>query len=158
MINQIETTHFTEAFLLLLDETFDNTHSIYLDKDTSLFDTLQTITAQEASQPVSASCASIAAHVAHITFYLRLTIRVANGERPQVDWGEIWRTVRDVTPEEWTASQHELRDAYNDIIVLAKNTTWQNTQEIAGAFGVLAHTAYHLGEIRQALCTLKPNR
>jgi len=28
--------------------------------------------------------------------------------------------------------------------------------QICGAIGVIAHTAYHLGEIRQALCVLQP--
>ena len=27
---------------------------------------------------------------------------------------------------------------------------------IGGAFGIVAHTAYHLGEIRQALAAIKP--
>lgn len=32
---------------------------------------------------------------------------------------------------------------------------WQNEQQIGGIIAVIVHTAYHLGEIRQALCTLK---
>ena len=30
------------------------------------------------------------------------------------------------------------------------------TGGIGGAIATVVHTAYHLGEIRQALCTLKP--
>ncbi|MCI0709777.1 MAG: DinB family protein [Chloroflexi bacterium] len=142
----------------LLEETFENAHGIYLDRGTSLFETLATITAQEASRPVSANCASIAVHVAHLSFYIETLIRFVQGERPQVDWTEIWRTVREVTPQEWEASQQRLRDAYQAIRTLVNETIWEDEDQIGGALGVLMHNAYHLGEIRQALCTIKPDR
>ena len=75
----------------------------------------------------------------------------------RVDWGEIWRTVGAVTPDEWQAIQAELRANYERILRLIDDQTeWPGEAEIGGAMGVVAHTAYHLGEIRQALCTLKP--
>ena len=147
---------FTEAMLVALDETFENVCGIYLDRGTSLFETLATISAEEASRPVSANCASIAAQVAHITFYLEVTMQFVRGDRPQVDWTEIWRTIEAVTPEEWDKSQQELRETYGRIRELVTNTeSWGSVDEIGGALGVLMHTAYHLGEIRQALCTIK---
>ena len=33
--------------------------------------------------------------------------------------------------------------------------TWDNSDLIGGAMAILVRTAYHLGEIRQALCTLR---
>ena len=76
---------------------------------------------------------------------------------PRVDWGEIWRTVSTVTPGEWEGIKAELRDSYNRILALVKDTpAWTSEAEIGGAIAVVVHTAYHLGEIRQALCTLKP--
>jgi hypothetical protein len=46
---------------------------------------------------------------------------------------------------------------YNDILKLIEDMPeWSDEGEIGGAIAVIAHTAYHLGEIRQALCTLKP--
>jgi len=150
---------FAEAMLLALEETFENVHGMYLDRGTSVFETLATISAEEASRPVSSQCASIAAHVAHMAFYMELTLRYVRGERPQVDWGEIWRTVRTVTPEEWSASQQRLREAYRQVRALVTGmTTWEGEGEIGGALALLMHTAYHLGEIRQALCTLQPDR
>jgi hypothetical protein len=56
MINQED---FLNNLFSLLDETFDNTHGHYLDKDTSLFRTLETVSAQEASIPVGGKCASL---------------------------------------------------------------------------------------------------
>jgi hypothetical protein len=35
-----------------------------------------------------------------------------------------------------------------------ENPTW-NEDSIGGALSIVIHTAYHLGEIRQALCTVK---
>lgn len=148
----------TAAILMVLEETFESVRGIFLDRGTSLFETLATISAEEASRPVSANCATIAAHVEHMRFYMETTVRFVKGERPQVDWGEIWRTIREVTPEEWQDSQQRLRQAYEDIKKLAVDSAWQNENEIGGALGILSHNAYHLGEIRQALCTIKPER
>jgi hypothetical protein len=32
---------------------------------------------------------------------------------------------------------------------------WDDDDRVGGAIAIIVHTAYHLGEIRQALCTLK---
>ena len=39
-MNTIQSDHFNRALLLLLDETFESVHGLYLDKGTSLFETL----------------------------------------------------------------------------------------------------------------------
>ncbi len=155
MTEQIAKEHFTEALLYMLEEAFEKGNNIFLDRDTSIFETLATITAEEASRPVSPQCGTIAAHVAHIDFYMNLTLRWMRGERPEVDWSEIWRTVNTVTDEEWQSSQQSLRTTYAAIQNLARNSGWQSRDEIVGALGLLAHNAYHLGEIRHALCTIK---
>ena len=158
MDEQILKDHFLQAFLTLMIETFESGRAGYLNRGTSIFETLAIITAEEASRPVSADCATIAAHVAHMTVALDFSVHLFRGERLQVDWGEIWRTVREVTDEEWSASQERLRETYVAFLELAKNAPWQNVEEIEGALEVLAHNAYHLGEIRHALCTIKPER
>jgi hypothetical protein len=155
MAEQIAKEQFVQAFLFVLEEAFEDVHGIFLDRGTSIFETLGTISAEDASQPVSAHCATIAAHVIHMDFYMNLTLRWMRGERPEVDWSEIWRTVSAVTEEEWRASQQKLRATYAAIQDLARNTAWQSRDEIGGAMGLLAHNAYHLGEIRHALCTLR---
>jgi hypothetical protein len=157
-MNPIAPEHFTQALYTLLDETFDNVKGYYLDKNTSLFETLATITAAEASIPVGGKCATLAAQVKHVAFYLDVTDKsVRDPNFPRVDWGEIWRTVSTVTPEEWQAIQAELRASYNRILKLIQDMPgWSSEDEIGGAIAVVAHTAYHLGEIRQALCSLRP--
>ncbi|MBE2223792.1 MAG: hypothetical protein IAF02_19790 [Anaerolineae bacterium] len=157
MTAQIQTEHFTQALLMLLDETFDNVQGIYLDKGTSLFETLADITAAEASIPVGGKCATLAAQVKHIAFYLDvLEHNVRTGQFEKVDWDKIWRETTAVSLQEWQSIQTELRESYNRIKQLINDTTeWPSEFEIGGAIAMVAHTAYHLGEIRQALCVLK---
>jgi hypothetical protein len=157
-MSTIQSEHFTNALLQLLDETFDDVHGFYLDKNTSLFETLAGITADEASIPVGGKCATLAAQVKHIAFYLDVIEKsVRDPNYPKVDWGEIWRTVNRVNPKEWQSIQDELRANYNRTLDLIKSTAvWPGESEIGGVIAVVVHTAYHLGEIRQALCILRP--
>lgn len=156
-MNSIASELFTKALVTLLDETFDNVHGYYLDKHTSLFETLATITAEQASIPVGGKCATLAAQVKHVAFYLDVIDKsVRDPNFPPADWGEIWRTVNRVSSDEWQAIQKELRDNYNRILTLIQNApAWSSDDQIAGAIAVVAHTAYHLGEIRQALCIIQ---
>lgn len=157
MSTQIQSEHFTQALYLLLDETFDNVQGIYLDKGTSLFETLATVSAAEASIPVGGKCATLATQVKHVAFYLDV---LEEGVRTQTftkqDWDKIWRETSSVTPEEWEAIKSGLRESYDRIkMLIADATEWPSEQEIGGAIGMIVHTAYHLGEIRQAMCTLR---
>jgi hypothetical protein len=156
-MSQIDSEHFTNALIGLLDETMDHVMGFFLDSGTSLFETLANISAEEASIPVGGKCATLAAQVKHVAFYLDMVEKsVRNPSYTRVDWGEVWRSVSVVTPQEWKAIQAELRSNYIRILVLIKDLpAWPSEAEIGGAMGVLAHTAYHLGEIRQALCTLR---
>lgn len=75
----------------ILDETFEQVQGIYLDKGTSLFETLATITATEASQPISSHCASIAAQVNHVHYYLDVLSGYMRQHPPDVvDWPASW--------------------------------------------------------------------
>jgi len=157
MSTQIQTDHFTKALYALLDEAFDNVHGFFLDKGTSLFETLATISAEEASIPVGGKCATLAAQVKHVAFYLDVLERnVRSGTYERVDWGEIWRTTKEVTPSEWEALKIGLRESYDRIKALIRDSQeWPDETQIGGAIATVVHTAYHLGEIRQALCTIK---
>lgn len=157
MSSKIDSDLFKKALYLVLDETFDSVQGIYLDKGTSFFETLATITAEEASVPVGGKCATLAAQVKHSAFYLDvLEENVRTQKFEPVDWGEIWREVTAVSPQQWQTIQNELRESYNKIKQLIHDQAeWQNEREIGGAIAMIVHTAYHLGEIRQALCTLR---
>jgi hypothetical protein len=157
LTSQIQADHFTNALYMLLEETFNNVQGIFLDKGTSMFETLATISAEEASIPVGGKCATLAAQVRHVAFYLDVLERnVRSGSWERVDWGEIWRTVSAVSPEEWEQSKQALRESYERIKTLIHDAPgWPNEDQIGGAIATIVHTAYHLGEIRQALCVIK---
>src|SRR5512145_2002899 len=147
---------FRNNLMQLMTETFENPMGIYLDPNTSLFQTLETVSAAEASIPVGGKCASLAAQVAHVIFFIESFERyVLQGDTSPRDWGYIWRTVEKVTPDEWEDYKRKLKDAYLRMDKLFhENPTW-NEDTIGGALSIVVHTAYHLGEIRQAMCTLK---
>ena len=121
-----------------------------------MFETLETVSAEEASRPVSATCASIAGQVEHVRFYLEVLERYMRGEKVgPVDWQASWR-VMGVTPEEWAALRARLEAAYRSVSAVMRGfETWEGENDVGGALAVVAHTAYHLGEIRQALCTVR---
>ena len=156
MTQEIPLKLFTDELFPLLEETFESVQGIYLDKGTSMFETLETITAEEASRPVSTSCASIAGQVEHVRFYLQvLQDYMRQKEVGKVDWDASWY-LKTVTAPEWDALKQRLRLAYQDLTALVKGfETWQGENELGGALAIVVHTAYHLGEIRQALCVIK---
>src|SRR5690606_30675572 len=77
---QISLDDFRSALLVNWDEAFTNVTGIFLDQGTSMFETLATISAEEASRPVGGGCATIAAQVNHTWFYLDLMNRLGRGE------------------------------------------------------------------------------
>ena len=153
----IKQENFLNNLFSLYDETFENHHGIYLDNNTSLLTTLETISAEEASIPVGGKCASLAAQVTHVIFYLELLEKYfLKQEVGKVDWGEIWRTVEKISPDEWETLKNKLRQTYTRLDQLFHETAnWNDEDTIGAALAIVVHTAYHLGEIRQALCTLK---
>jgi hypothetical protein len=157
--NKIDQELITQNLFDVLDEAFVTHHGVFLDRGTSLFETLETITAAEASIPVGGKCATLAAQVAHVNFYLEVVEDyILNKERDNVDWGEIWRRVNKVSTEEWTAYQDQLKETYQRVISMLKNLEdWNDDRPIGGALAIAIHTAYHLGEIRQAMCVVKPD-
>ena len=155
MANSIAVEHFTSILYDLLDETFERVRGIYLDKGTSLFETLATITAEEASRPVGGKCATLAAQVEHVRYYLDvLEGYMLKQTIGKADWDEIWRTVHSVTPAEWEGSKERLNTTYHRVRGAMQNLAWDE-DEIGAALAIVVHTAYHIGEIRQALCILK---
>jgi hypothetical protein len=49
-----------------------------------------------------------------------------------------------------------LRDTYQQVRTLFQSfEAWDGDEDISGALAIVVHTAYHLGEIRQALGVLR---
>lgn len=157
MSAQIPVERFKSTLLECLDETFSTVHGIYLDKGTTLFETLAGVSAAEASQAISANSATIAAQVEHIRFYLDvLDDYLRTGEERKTNWREIWETVHEVTPEAWDDMKRRLKQSHERVLATINSfEKWDGKYDIAGALSILVHTAYHLGGIRQALGAIR---
>jgi uncharacterized damage-inducible protein DinB len=140
----------------LLDETFHTVQGYYLDKQTSLFETLATISAEEASQPIGDHCATLAAQVNHIRVYIEVLERYMRGEEVgPTDWDASWR-VAGVNEDEWKSLKQRLDVAYQSMRATMRGMANGDREDaMSDMLAILVHTAYHLGEIRQALCTIK---
>jgi hypothetical protein len=147
------TTELTE----ILEETFERVQGIYLDRGTSLFETLASVSAAEASRPISRHCASIAAQVHHTHYYIQVLTAYMAGTPPSgVDWPGSW-SVESVTEAEWDAARQSLEASYRQLrAALQEIQDWGAEEQLSGALAIIVHTAYHLGEIRQALGVLRP--
>lgn len=156
MSNQIDITNVAKGFEFFLVETFEEVKGGYLDKGTSFFETLEEIDAKQASQPMG-ECATIAAHVEHTRYYLQvLEDRMFHKDLTYVNWETIWETVSTVTDDEWDTMKDNLKTTYERVKGhLGKADTWDGDHELASMLGMIVHTAYHLGEIRQMMCHLK---
>ena len=143
---------FRNSLLAVLEETFESVQGIYLDKRTSLFETLDGISAEAASKSPSDSRSTIAAHVYHLCFYLDVVLRSIRAEPVgTVDWKESWKVQR-VTKEEWEALKARCRTSYHDVLAVVKGMdAWDRPDDVTDSLAILAHTAYHLGAIRMAL-------
>jgi hypothetical protein len=146
-----------DLLVQFLEETFDGHHGIYLDKDTNLFVTLAGISHEVASIPVGKGCATLAAQVKHTSFYIQVLLGELTAKPlKEVDWNDIWETVGAVNAEEWTGIVAELKSEYQRVHDTMRNIDdWSNGDTVGPIIAIITHSAYHLGEIRQALCTLR---
>jgi hypothetical protein len=146
----ISTQHFVAAIAYLLRESFEGSPegqaSAYLDRGVGFFSTLDAVSAAQASAPLSGT--TIAAQTEHAKFYLDRLCEFINGRAERVNWEDSWliETVNDV---EWDALRASVKRSYeNTLRCIASVDDW--TEDRTGmAVGMIAHTAYHLGGIRQ---------
>jgi len=157
MPEQAITDKLQKEALQFLEETFDKHHGIYLDKGTSFFETLTTVTPEEASQRATDGTASIAAHVRHVVFYMDVMERVIRGEElGTLNWRDIWENDRPVSREAWAAQVAALRAEYAKVLgMLSDPATWEREDVLGEFMAIAVHSAYHLGAIRQALAVIR---
>ena len=141
---------FVESVAYLLRETFegspDGMPSAYLDRGVGLFNTLAAVTAEGASR--ESKGATIAAHTEHAKFYLDRLCEYINGRTEPVNWEDSW-LIETVNDAEWDALRDSVKKAYEGTLrCLASVEDW-NELRVGMAMGLVAHTAYHLGAIRQ---------
>jgi hypothetical protein len=70
---------------------FKDREQRYLDKGAGLFQTLDALTPEAASDVPCAGGQTIAAHCAHLAYYIRVNHSYAIGWEQHVDWASSWR-------------------------------------------------------------------
>jgi hypothetical protein len=126
--------------------------------DPGLLRQLEGIDASVASRGPSSGKPPIAAHVDHLQLGLSALNRWAAGEPNPwagVDWNASWARTA-ITEKEWHSLREGLRrEAEQWRKVVAARMSWDGMSASA-ALSTAAHTAYHLGAIRQILSEVKP--
>lgn len=148
--NQIEMGNFVESIAYLLRETFEGSPegqaSAYLDRGVGVFSTLEKLSAADASRSVSSM--TVAAQTEHAKFYLDRICEFMNGRTDKVNWEASW-LIETVNEDEWDALRESVQKSYkNTLQCLAAVEDWTDDR-VGMAVGMVAHTAYHLGAIRQ---------
>jgi hypothetical protein len=121
--------------------------------DPGLMRQLESISAASASTRPAPERPTIAAHVDHVHYGLSLLNRWIGGEEnpwATADWNASWR-VTALNDEQWRALLGKLRLAVSTWLEGAARPRDWDEVTAAGAISSVAHTAYHLGAIRQIL-------
>jgi hypothetical protein len=148
--NGITRAQFVEAVAYLLRETFEGSPpgqpSAFLDRGVGFFNTIDELSAVAASTEFHGT--TIAAQTEHAKFYLDRLCEFLNGRTTSVNWEDSW-LIETVTDDEWAALRTTVRKSYEDVLrCLAEISDW-NERQAGMAVGMVAHTAYHLGAVRQ---------
>ena len=148
--NAIPVKHFVESAAYLLRETFEGSPeglpSAYLDRGVGIFATLTEVSADAASKEFQGT--TIAAQTEHAKFYLDRLCEFINGRTETVNWDASW-LIDEVDENEWKALLESVRRSYESTLrCIADVPTW-NVDQVGMAMSLVAHTAYHLGAIRQ---------
>jgi len=148
---------FQRALSKLLTEIFDGppgSEAYMLNQgDPGLLRQLESVPASVASRRPMPGKTTIAAHVDHVHYGFTLLNRWAAGESnpwADADWNASWQRST-VTDNQWRTLRDRLRrEAETWQNVVRTRTVWDDITA-AGALSSVAHTAYHVGAIRQIL-------
>ncbi len=141
---------FLKDILFILRETFEGSPEgegrAYLDRSIGIFNTLEKLTAEQVSLDKGGT--TIAAHTEHAKFYLDRICEFMKGRTEKVNWEQSW-LIETVNNAEWDALRDAVRKSYENVLLtFAEIETW-NQDNIGDAVAIIAHSAYHLGAIRQ---------
>jgi hypothetical protein len=159
--DSIQKSSLTKAVLALYDEAYlgspdPKAGTWFTDNDpkNGFLGTIESLSSAEASRSTTpGDPLTIASHVAHLEFSLDLANRAARGENPYpgAEWARSWDQ-RVVSDAEWQRLVASLRSEYEAFrAYLASGANWDEQDFMTGTLGLIAHGAWHLGAIRQAL-------
>jgi hypothetical protein len=116
-------------------------------------ETLKLLSAETASTPPGPGRRSIVAHASHVLYGIELANRALGGEEgvfEGADWNRAWQ-VESVSEDQWRDLVSRLEAQSKLFIGQAARPREWSEDLLTGAFEVAAHTAYHLGAVRQML-------
>lgn len=141
---------FAESVAYLLRETFvgspDGQPNVYLDRGVGFFATLDQISALGASTEFYGT--TIAAQTEHAKFYLDRLCEFLGGRTETVNWEQSW-LIETVDDREWALLRETVKHTYEGALRCIAETTEWGGRGVGIAIGMVVHTAYHLGAIRQ---------
>lgn len=141
---------FLKDVLIILRETFEGSPegqpSAYLDRGIGLIKTLDSLSAEQVSKNIGET--TIAAQTEHAKFYLDRLCEFMTGRTESVNWEQSW-LIETVNETEWNALREAVRKSYENVLrTIAGIENWDGSN-VGEPIAIIAHTAYHLGAIRQ---------
>ena len=141
--------------LELLRETFEGPSgpsTYYIDNDpkAGFFGAVDALTAAEASRPMRPGGPTIAAHVFHAGFHLDMSTAWLRGDRADRDWAKSWE-LRSVDEAAWADLRRQFRSQYEAFRQAVASEPAAGGESLTTTIGAIAHAAYHLGAVKQAL-------
>jgi hypothetical protein len=121
--------------------------------DLGFVETVRALSAEQASKNPGPGRKPIVAHSNHVLYGLSLLNRAIAGDPSgyeTADWSLAWKLER-VNDAEWQQLVADLdREAAAFQQSAGQSQEWSEIM-LTGCFGAVAHTAYHLGAVRQIL-------
>lgn len=117
--------------------------------DSGILAALARLSAEQASLSIHGT--NLAAHADHVRYHLWGTTEFLRaGRMPKMDWKQSWM-IAAVEEDRWKEIQRELKEEYTRLLQTLDSTLpWDETYADE-ALGSLAHSAYHLGAIKQMI-------
>jgi hypothetical protein len=140
--------------LVLLDEALEEPtvpYRTFTDHE-GLLPALSRLTAEAASveKTPGDATSTVAAHCEHLRFSALVWRDWLRGSREPVDWSASW-TVSRVDEASWKRLLSDLRSAFAMARESVSSCDATTPEAVGGILSVAAHTAYHIGAIRQKL-------
>ncbi|MCU9614993.1 hypothetical protein OEV98_15770 [Caldibacillus lycopersici] len=120
--------------------------------NSGIFGVIEGISCDQASMSVHGT--TLAAHIDHIRYHMWGTNEILKkGKQPEMDWGKSW-DIHSVDEQQWNLIQEGLRNEYLTLLESFDVIEWNEllSNEVLSS---LAHSAYHLGAIRQMVKVVK---
>jgi hypothetical protein len=121
--------------------------------DPGFVDTLQSISAETASTSPGPGRKPVVSHANHVLYGIELANRALGGEQnvyQNADWKVAWQ-LESVSEERWQQLVSRLEEQSELFIKQVNEPREWDEVTLTGSFSIAAHTAYHLGSIRQML-------